>query len=106
MIYHICTKQDWEKEKGDRFFGETEIKKFGFIHSSNMEGIRRIIGRFDNVDDFVALSIDERMLEGKIRYEKKDADHLYPHFYEMIDREAIQEVSDLSDFLARNHIEN
>jgi len=100
MIYHICLKTDWEKEKENKCFGETEIQKYGFIHSSTKEGLQKIIKRFENTDEYIVLVIDEKPIEEIIRYEEKDANHLYPHFYELIDMKAIKETCSLNDFLS------
>ena len=104
MIYHICLKTDWEKEKGNKRFGEIEIRKYGFIHSSTKEGLKKIIKRFDNTDEHIVLVIDEKPMEEIIRYEEKDANHLYPHFYELIDMRTIKETCDLSDFLLNHDV--
>ncbi|MBQ3295629.1 MAG: DUF952 domain-containing protein [Erysipelotrichaceae bacterium] len=104
MIYHICLKSDWNKEKENRYFGEMEMQKYGFIHSSTIEGLNKIIRRFDNKEDYVVLVIDEKPIDGIIRYEDKDAEHLYPHFYELIDMKVIKETCDLSDFLLKHDI--
>ncbi len=97
MIFHVCRKESWENEKDQTLFGQEEMDRYGFIHSSTRKGLERILGRFENKEDYVVLLIDEESIKDKIVYEEKDRERLYPHFYEKIDTSCIKEVKELSD---------
>ena len=99
MIYHVCQKEVWEKEKGNPLFGESEMKDYGFIHSSTKTGLKKILKRFTDTDNLLVLSIDETKIREKIVYEDKDKDHLYPHFYEKIPASAIVKTEPLNEYL-------
>lgn len=101
MIYHICRKEDYLTEENKPFFGEREMKEYGFIHSSKKEGLDKILPRFMNdIDDYLILSIEEKGLADRIVYEEKDVRQLYPHFYELIPSKLIVGIEELSVFLA------
>ena len=101
MIYHVCTIETWDQEKDNKKFGKSELKKYGFIHSSTKKGLERIINRFtDETEKYLVLCIDEEPIRDQIRYENKDPDHLFPHFAELIDRDHIKNVMSLKDFLS------
>ena len=96
-VYHIISKKDWSGEKDNRQFGETEIREYGFIHTSTTKGLQKIIKRYlDNENDYLILSID--IDEDLATYEDKDEQHLYPHFYSKIDRDCIADVIDLAQW--------
>lgn len=99
MIYHVCRKEDFEKEKDDGLFGSAELGTYGFIHSSTKEGLKKILPRFEKTEELVVLYIDEDELKEKIRYEDKDQQHLYPHFYEPIDASSIKEIKTLNEWV-------
>ena len=100
MIYHVIKKDVWDKEKDDKGFGTEEIKKFGFIHSSTEEGLKKIMKRFeDDMESYLLLCIDEEAIKDKIRYEEKDNDHLFPHFTELIDVTLIKDIITLKEYL-------
>lgn len=102
MIYHVCKKEVWEKEKRNSSFGEEELKNYGFIHSSVKKGLSKIISRFKETEEYVVLTIDEEKIRDLIFYEEKDSEHLYPHFREKIDRSLIVKEEGLNAFLSRN----
>lgn len=100
MIYHITKKEVWEKEKGNDRFGQDELDRYGLIHSSTLEGILKIIGRYaDDAASYLVLYIDEEAIRDQIRYEEKDPDHLFPHFYELIDIRHVKSVRPLDEYL-------
>ncbi len=100
MIYHITSKDTWEQEKDHAGFGEAELARFGFIHSSTLKGLLKILDRYeDDPDAYLILMIDERPLKEQIRYEEKDKDHLFPHFDNLIDSGLIQAILPLREYL-------
>ncbi len=97
LTYHILPKDVWEQESKNATFGHHEIEKYGFIHSSKLEGLGRIIHRYKDVDDYVALLI--RIGENDITYEDKDIVHYYPHMYQPIDQKNIVKKLPLRDLI-------
>lgn len=95
--YHIISKENWNDEKDNEKFGKYEIDKYGFIHSSTLKGLSKIIDRYlENEKDYLVLKlyVDEDM----VKYEEKDIEHLYPHFYSLIDKKYIKSVIELANF--------
>lgn len=102
MIYHVIDKKTWDKEKENNFFGQSEIKQYGFIHSSNLKGLYKIVNRFTaEIENYLVLIIDESQLTDRIVYEEKDKEKIFPHFYELIDIKHIIEIITLAEFLKK-----
>ncbi len=99
MIFHICKKEVWAKEKDNIYFGEEEIRRYGFIRSSTEEGLKKILDRFTDPKDHIILSIDEGPIRDRIVYEEKDEEKLYPHFYEKIPASSTVKAEALNVFL-------
>lgn len=95
--YHVISKDHWNKEKDSNLFGQYELNNYGFIHSSTLKGLSKIIDRYlENEKDYLILKlyVDEDM----VKYEDKDIEQLYPHFYSLIDKKYIKSVIELADF--------
>jgi uncharacterized protein (DUF952 family) len=102
MIFHVCKKEVWEKEKESGSFGKQELETYGLIHSSRKEGLRKILPRFSDIGTYVVLYIDEDPIQDKIFYEEKDKDKFYPHFHEPIDISRIEKTEPLKTFIETN----
>ena len=99
MIFHVCKKEVWEEEKESGSFGKHELTAYGLIHSSEKEGLRKILSRFSDTQTYVVLYIDEDPIQDKIVYEEKDKEKLYPHFHEPIDIGLIVKTEPLKTFI-------
>ena len=99
--YLVVDAPIWEKEKDNARIGLFETEKYGFIHSSTLPGLQKILDRFiPNLDTNLVLCINAP--ENTISWEDKDTEHLYPHFYDLIDKNNITAVIPLKDFIERN----
>ena len=99
--YLVVDAADWTAEKNNDKICLFEIQKYGFIHSSTLPGLKKIINRFiPNIDNKLVLCINAQKKD--ISWEDKDTEHLYPHFYGLINKEDIVAVTTLKDFMERN----
>ena len=95
--YHIIKKDTYLKECENKQFGKYEIDKYGFIHSSKLKGLSKIIDKYlKNAQDYYVLTIIFH--DDEVKYEKDDIHHNYPHFYNLIDFSRITYVSELDKF--------
>ncbi|MCR4633068.1 MAG: DUF952 domain-containing protein [Erysipelotrichaceae bacterium] len=99
MIFHVCRKEVWEKEKESGYFGKQELETYGLIHSSEKEGLKKILSRFTETEEYIVLYINEDPVRDKIFYEEKDKEKLYPHFHERIDIGLIEKTEPLKTFI-------
>ncbi len=99
MIFHVCKKEVWEKEKESGWFGKQELETYGLIHSSEKEGLQKILPRFSDIEGQLVLYIDEAPIREKISYEEKDKKKLYPHFHEPIDISLVVKTEPLKTFI-------
>lgn len=102
--YLVVKKEDWESERSNSKIGHFEMDKYGFIHSSTVIGLAAIIDRFlIDLDNELVLTINA--YEDEVTYEDKDVDHLYPHFYHLIDLDQIVDVTPLAEFMERGDLD-
>ena len=95
--YHIIKKDEYYKECNNKQFGKYEMDKYGFIHSSKLKGLSKIIKRYlENSQDYFVLTII--FSDDEVKYEDDDKEQLFPHFYNLIDFGQITYVTELDKF--------
>ena len=95
--YHIIQKDEYYKECNNKQFGKYEMDKYGFIHSSKLKGLSKIITRYlENPYDYFVLTII--FSDDEVKYEDDDKEQLFPHFYNLIDFGQITYVTELDKF--------
>lgn len=91
MIFHITTKENWEK-RNKLYFEDSSLKKDGFIHCCEINQIEKVANNlFKERDEILILCIDENLL-GDIKVIWEDLYNLnekYPHIYGPIPLKAI-----------------
>jgi release factor glutamine methyltransferase len=95
LIYHICSREDWQKAEHQGFYQSASFSDEGFIHCSQSDQYIEVANRyFHGVLGLVVLSIDPVKLTSEIRWEKS-ADAYYPHIYGPINLDAVISIDDL-----------
>ncbi len=93
-IYHLTTREDWEKarERGEHI--ATSLQDEGFIHCCLEEQMPEILKRYYAGNaDVVALRIDTSRLESMLVYEWSPAlAQTFPHVYGPINIDSVTEV--------------
>ncbi len=96
MIYHITTKEEWDKQsKNDLFYSES-LKKEGFIYCALKKQILPVLNsKFIGRQDLIVLYIDEKLLKPELIYEDlSNKGEKHPHVYGSINKDAIVKVVD------------
>lgn len=89
-IYHICSKLDWDNQASNDFYIHPSLKLEGFIHCSTKTQIDGVLNRyFKGVENLVILTIDVNLLTSKLVFEKSTNNELFPHVYDVINRDSI-----------------
>jgi release factor glutamine methyltransferase len=95
LIYHICSREDWQKTEHQGFYQSASFSDEGFIHCSQSDQYIEVANRyFHGVLGLVVLSIDPEKLTSEIRWEKS-ADAYYPHVYGHINLDAVVSIDEL-----------
>lgn len=90
-IYHITTKDLWEKAKKAGVYTNPSIEEVGFIHCSTKgQTVPTLNRRYVGKDDLLLLELDPEKIEAKIKYEDlKGMGEEHPHVYGEIPLEAV-----------------
>ena len=94
IIYHITTKQEWNKAIENGFYESPSLAEEGFIHCSQENQIADVLERyFSGKKDLVKLIIDTDKLTSKFVFEwSPSIQDTFPHVYGTINTEAVIEV--------------
>lgn len=95
MLFHITTREAWQRAVGAGDYRPPSLEREGFIHLSTDAQWPAVRERFyREVFDLVLLVIDPRRVRAEIRYEAADGDQ-YPHLYGALDIGAVVEVREI-----------
>ena len=102
MIFHITTKNDWEKAQIDNEYIAESLASEGFIHCSTIkQTIDTANNIFEEQRDLILLCSDESKVNVKIKFEEPNSKNhdpevrnLFPHIYGPLNTNAVIEVID------------
>lgn len=91
-IIHSVIKEEFENEIKNGKYGSSSIKKYGFIHCSDMDTYSLVAPNFkDDYRERLVLVIDTDKVLASIKWE--DGGGLaFPHIYGLIDSNSIVEI--------------
>ena len=91
MIYHVTTKEDWEKALAKGSYADPSLKTEGFIHASDRSQVPGVLNRFfKNETNLLLLHIDESKLTAPLKYEMAlSLNEMFPHIFGAINLDAI-----------------
>jgi uncharacterized protein (DUF952 family) len=95
VVYHMTTRADWEGTPPDENFVAATLANEGFIHcTAERERVLQVANRFYRgaPGEWVILTVAVAQLTAPLRWEAAD-DHIFPHVYGPIDRNAVVEVT-------------
>ncbi|HEX2981163.1 MAG TPA: DUF952 domain-containing protein, partial [Anaerolineaceae bacterium] len=80
IIYHISSREEWERSKQSPEYIDPSLEKEGFIHCSLAEQIPAVAARYyRGRTDLVLMEIDEAKVVPEVRYEALAGTEAYPH---------------------------
>ena len=92
-IFHICTKEEWEKKLSSNEYIHPSLKTENFIHNSEEHQIEGVLQRyFKGQNDLLKLTIDPDKLTSRLQYDLATDDEYFPHVYGPINKDAIVKV--------------
>lgn len=100
VIYHITTRQEWNKAKEKGFYVAPSLQTEGFIHCSEAQQVDGVLRRYyQGKNGLLKLTIDIRKLNSELRYELAPSiNENFPHVYGPINIDAVIEVKEIESY--------
>ncbi|MEY4874892.1 MAG: hypothetical protein RL708_41 [Bacteroidota bacterium] len=97
IIFHITTKQQWEKFANEIFYFPDAYQQEGFIHASTIKQLEATAHRYYAAEnEIILLHIDANAIKENIKYEwANSVQDYFPHIYSAIQKENILEVQSI-----------
>ena len=97
MIYHVTTKENWEKALAVGFYEAPSLHTEGFIHNSTAEQVQGVLERYyAEQTNLVLLHIEESKLIAELKYELAlSVNEMFPHIFGTINLDAIIKTESL-----------
>jgi uncharacterized protein (DUF952 family) len=91
MIYHITTKENWDKALVAGFYEAPSLHTEGFIHNSTAAQVQGVLDRYyAGQTNLVLLHIEETKLTVELKYElAPSVNEEFPHIFGVINVDAI-----------------
>lgn len=94
IIFHICSRLDWEKAKERGEYLAQSLREAGFIHCSTSDQILRVANQYySGASGLVVLWIDSGKVLPEIRWEAADSDR-FPHIYGPLNLDSVVKIQD------------
>ena len=96
IIYHITTKEWWEKFEGLDYYESPTFNQETFIHLSKPEQVGGVLDRYyTGQTGLLKLHVDIEKLEAALQYELATNNELFPHLFGSLNKSAITKVEAL-----------
>ncbi|MCJ8281974.1 MAG: DUF952 domain-containing protein [Rivularia sp. ALOHA_DT_140] len=92
-IFHITSRQDWEKARLEGVYHAYSLETEGFIHCSTAAQVVRTANLwFKHQTDLLLLFIDSDKVKSEIRYDTVTENEKFPHIYGALNNDAVFKV--------------
>jgi len=97
LIYHVTTKQEWDKAKQKGFYAAPSLETEGFIHCSEAQQVDGVLKRYyQGKNALLKLVIDPQKLNPELKYElAPSVNENFPHVYGPINLDAVVSVQEV-----------
>lgn len=94
LLYHLVEPDYWKKFMDKDRYVSAGFEEEGFIHLSLREQVDGVLERFyQQADELLVLIVSEKPVRKHLKYEPGgDVDELFPHLYQGIPIEAIEDI--------------
>ncbi len=99
LIYHIATREDWDKARQQGFYESPSLKEEGYIHCSEDRQVSDVILRyFSSKNNLLKLTIDTEKLTSQLIWDWSNAiEDTFPHIYGPINLDAVILVENIEN---------
>jgi uncharacterized protein (DUF952 family) len=93
LIYHLVPPQEWEKALKKGVHQPASLVSEGFIHFSTREQLLESATRFfEEYQELVVVEISEARLAPHLKYEPAGDGRMFPHYYQRLDLELVNDT--------------
>ncbi len=98
MIYHVVTRNNWQKALQQGFYEADSLAAEGFIHASKAEQVRGVLERYyKDQPGLLLLHINESKLTSPLQYElAPSVNEEFPHIYGPLNLDAVETIQELT----------
>ncbi|CAH0995565.1 hypothetical protein EMA8858_01688 [Emticicia aquatica] len=95
-IYHITSKEWWQKWNELDYYESPTFHQETFIHLSTSTQVAGVLERYyAGQSNLLKLHINTEMLTAELKYEKATNDELFPHLFGSLNKSAIEKIEEL-----------
>jgi uncharacterized protein (DUF952 family) len=96
-IYHITTKNCWQKWAEFDYYESPTLEQETFIHLSTVEQVSGVLERYYKGQvNLIKLHVDTEKLKAELKYEQATNDEHFPHLYGQLNKSAILEIEEIN----------
>lgn len=97
VIYHITTKNWWQRWAEFDYYESPTFEQETFIHLSTAEQVLGVLNRYYNGQiSLLKLHIDTAKLKAELKYEQATSDDFFPHLYGSLNKDAVLVVEEIN----------
>ncbi|MDX2303553.1 MAG: DUF952 domain-containing protein [Microscillaceae bacterium] len=91
ILFHICTKSDWESAQKEGVYKAKSLESEGFIHCSTpLQLVDTANLLFKGQGNLLLLFIDQNKVNAEIKFENTlGGEQLFPHIYGALNLDAV-----------------
>jgi uncharacterized protein (DUF952 family) len=96
IIYHITTKDWWQKWADFDYYESPTLQQETFIHLSSAEQVSDVLERYyAGQNNLLKLHIETEKLTAELKYEVATNNELFPHLFGKLNKDAILVVEEI-----------
>lgn len=96
-IYHITTKDWWQKWAEFDYYESPTLEEETFIHLSIAEQVSGVLERYYKGQvNLLKLHVDSDKLAAELKYEQATNDEYFPHLFGRLNKSAILEIEEIN----------
>jgi uncharacterized protein (DUF952 family) len=96
IIYHITTKDWWQKWADFDYYESPTLQQETFIHLSSAEQVSGVLERYyAGQNNLLKLHIETEKLTAELKYEVATNNELFPHLFGKLNKDAILVVEEI-----------
>ena len=95
-IYHITTKEWWQKWNDVDFYESPTLHEEKFIHLSTATQVEGVLQRYyAGQTNLLKLHVDTAKLTAILKYELATNNELFPHLFGQLNKDAIMKIEEV-----------
>ncbi len=96
IIYHITTKEWWQKWHNVDYYESPTLHQETFIHLSTADQVEGVLVRYYTGQiDLLKLHVNTEALTAELKYELATNNELFPHLFGRLNKVAILKVEEI-----------